>query len=210
MSGLRGLGYDTLAALLVGMLVGLVAFLMVNQMAQVRQSREIYLADTSSLDMLYKSRNVQEYLEAGEEWLVEEYAQEGGPRDCGTLSFGGRPVSIWKSPDCELAYSPGLVANESGRIAGREAGNYETYWGVDAKGHPGGFSMGTNQELQFGRYQSEVNFSSPLGGALDEALQAMQEVYDSRSGDSTCIDDDRVYWADLDGLNFTYVVLDGC
>jgi hypothetical protein len=209
MSGPKGV-YAEIAALVVGVLAGVVMALLVTQMAQLKTTQELYLSDLSSIDMLYKSRNMQEYLRVDEDEIVGEFVESGGPRDCGTVSFDNSTVSAWKSPGCELSYSPALALSSSGFIAAREAERYETYWGVSVSQEWEEFCMEINDDFQFGVYNSRVCFDSPLDAAVDAALKDMDSAYRGGGADCSCFDSYSVCWTEVGDWNFTYALIENC
>jgi len=100
--GPRGIA-SILIGLAIGAALGLVTSLIIIQMAQIEETKELYSSDTSSLNMLYQGRNMQEYLKLAGDELIKEFVETGGPRECGTVRVDNRSISIWEAPGCEVS-----------------------------------------------------------------------------------------------------------
>lgn len=211
MSGLRGIGYDLAAALVAGLVMGFVLFIMINSAANMEFTKELYLADTASLDLLYHGRNMEEYLKLGEREAIRDFVESGGPTDCGTVGFGGREVAVWRANGCAVQDPEDDAEAHAGRLAAGETRRYAGVWGVEVSSSGADFCMSVEADLRFSDYGSRVCFRSPLVPELRRKLSAMDRAFRDREGTRACLEGgDAVYWTDIDGYNFTYAIGDGC
>jgi len=204
--GPRGI-WSLLIGLVIGAALGLVTSMIIIQMAQIEETKELYSSDTSSLNMLYQGRNMQEYLKLAGDELIREFVETGGPRECGTVRVNNRSISIWEAPGCEV--SGDGVLERSGELAAREASRYEV-WGTKASADQGRFCLSINNKLAFGEYHSKICFDSPLNEAMETTFGQMKEAYESGSAECSCLETYKLCWTDLDGMNFTYALMENC
>lgn len=201
-------------ALIFGLVAGAIMagsmIYMIHEATHMESTKELYLADTTSLDMLYHGRNIQEYLEEGEQEIIRGFVESGGPADCGLVEFGNKFVSVWEDEECEVTYSKDLVTEYSGGLAVDEAEKYRGIWKVDIFQYKHMFCFALDSDLQFSDYHSEVCFDSPLNESVDGNLRLMETACQNREGDNTCQEGTRIYWTDVNGYNFTYAIRDGC
>jgi hypothetical protein len=209
MSGRRGL-WQILAGIAIGGLMGVTVAWMITEMAKTETTQELYISDISSINMLYQSRNMQEYLKVFEEELVRTFIESGGPNECGLIDMNNRSISVWKDGECEVGYSPGGALRCSGELAAAEAARYQSFWGVEVSPGEGSFCLSLSDTLEFGEYHSKVCFNSPVNDAIDTALGNMAQAYESGSAECTCFETYSVCQTGVDGYNFTYALMENC
>lgn len=202
--GVAGILLASVAAGVVGFMVGL----FISSQANIQRSEELALASKATLDMLYQSRNVQEYLRLGSEYVIGDFVESGGPDECGSVVFDSRRVSVWSTDGCELVYSEGLARQASGELAAEVASAYASHWNVEVTQEDENFCLSRYETLPFGNYDSKVCFESGITDLVDDALQDMEAEYGS--GDCTCVGQTEICWVDVSGNNFTYARDDIC
>ena len=198
------------AVLLAGVTAGITTSLLASNAARVKLKMDYYVSDLRTIETLYKSRNLQEYLVVGKSSLLKQLYKSGGSTGCGTVLFDGRAIEIWKSSDCDITgFSEGDIKRISGEIAVREATIYAPLWGVSVSREDDNFCFSRRDELPSGQYATNTCFVSPITGDIGSALLDMLDRFNPDEHDCACKDSYKVCWDNGD-FNFTYAVIENC
>ncbi|MBR9680592.1 MAG: hypothetical protein GOU98_02085 [Candidatus Altiarchaeota archaeon] len=203
MSGIRGFA-TMLFAIVAGALLAVTAFFAMSQATRLEMSAEIFLADLSTLDMLYNGRNIQEYFVIGQDDLIKAYIEKGGPGFCGFTSIDNKVISIWESGECLATYDYSLSQNETGELAKSVISSYASRWGLEYLAIQDRFCLKFKDNLPFGKYESTACFDSYLIDGVNIAIQDMFVEYNAGGGTCVCQGTYNICWVDVNGHNFTY------
>ncbi|MBR9689993.1 MAG: hypothetical protein GOV01_03805 [Candidatus Altiarchaeota archaeon] len=209
MSGPKGF-VAQLATLALAGIVGIGVAWWVSEQAKLKITTELYLSDLSSINMLYQSRNIQEYIRLSQDDIIREFVNSGGPVECGRVPISNRMVSVWKAGTCEIEYWSDYAVDLSGEIAFDIVSMYAGGWGVAASYNESKFCLNRADKLPFGFYRADVCFESGLVGVIDTAFRDMIDSYEAGGATCACFDTYTVCWKDLNSYNFTYGLIESC